>query len=81
MLLKTDTQGWDLEVIEGAAGCLERVVALQVELSVRPIYEGSPGWLEVLARLRASDLCQLVGRVSARTLRRSMQPSRPQARR
>ncbi|MBE2318647.1 FkbM family methyltransferase [Solirubrobacter sp. CPCC 204708] len=53
VLLKTDTQGWDLEVIEGAAGCLQHVVALQVELSVRAIYDGAPGWLETLDRLRA----------------------------
>lgn len=52
VLLKTDTQGWDLEVIEGASGCLDRVVALQVELSVRPIYEGATDWLSTLARLR-----------------------------
>lgn len=51
VLLKTDTQGWDLEVIEGAMGVLDRVVALQCELSVRPIYEGSTSWLDVLARL------------------------------
>lgn len=51
VLLKTDTQGWDLEVIEGAAGVLDQVVALQAELSVRPIYEDSTSWLTVLARL------------------------------
>ena len=51
VLLKTDTQGWDLEVIEGAAGVLEHVVALQAELSVRPIYEDSTSWLDVLGRL------------------------------
>jgi FkbM family methyltransferase len=51
ILLKTDTQGWDLEVIDGAGGCLDRVVAVQLELSVRPIYEGATGWLEALARL------------------------------
>jgi FkbM family methyltransferase len=51
VLLKTDTQGWDLEVIEGARGCLQHVVALQAELSVRPIYEGQVGWLEALAAL------------------------------
>lgn len=51
VLLKTDTQGWDLEVVEGAAGVLEHVVALQCELSVRPIYEHSTSWLEVLGRL------------------------------
>ena len=52
VLLKTDTQGWDLEVIEGAAGILDHVVALQAELSVRPIYEGSTDWLSTLSRLR-----------------------------
>jgi FkbM family methyltransferase len=51
VLLKTDTQGWDLEVIEGARGCLRHVVALQTELSVRPIYEGQVGWLDALATL------------------------------
>lgn len=51
VLLKTDTQGWDLEVIEGAAGCLDHVVALQAELSVRAIYDGSTDWLSTLARL------------------------------
>lgn len=51
VLLKTDTQGWDLEVIEGARGCLQHVVALQAELSVRPIYDGQIGWLNALAAL------------------------------
>jgi FkbM family methyltransferase len=52
IFLKTDTQGYDLEVIAGAAGLLERVVGLQVELSVTPLYEGAPDWLSVLAELR-----------------------------
>jgi FkbM family methyltransferase len=51
VLLKTDTQGWDLEVIEGAAGVLDHVVALQAELSVRPIYEQATSWLDVMVRL------------------------------
>ena len=49
VLLKTDTQGWDLEVIAGATGCLHHVVALQAELSVQPIYEGQVSWLDALA--------------------------------
>jgi FkbM family methyltransferase len=52
VLLKTDTQGWDLEVVEGARGCLHRVAALQVELSLRALYEGATGWLDALAGLR-----------------------------
>jgi len=52
IFLKTDTQGWDLEVIEGARGLLDRVVGLQVELSVQPLYDGAPDWLSVLGTLR-----------------------------
>lgn len=48
IFLKLDTQGWDIEVLEGASGCLERIVALQLEASVRPIYEGMPSYLEAL---------------------------------
>jgi FkbM family methyltransferase len=53
VLLKTDTQGFDLEVLEGARGCLDRVAALQVELSVRPVYEGAPDWLEAVGFVRS----------------------------
>lgn len=55
LLLKTDTQGWDLQVIEGAGRRLEQVVALQIELSVRAIYEDAPGWLDALAWLEDHD--------------------------
>jgi FkbM family methyltransferase len=40
--LKIDTQGWDLEVLRGAGGCLDQVVALQTEVSFIPVYEGTP---------------------------------------
>jgi len=35
LLLKTDTQGWDMEVVHGAAGVLDRVVALLSEMAIR----------------------------------------------
>ena len=47
--LKMDTQGWDLEVLRGATGCLDDVVALQSEVSVQPIYDGMPPLTESLA--------------------------------
>jgi len=53
VFLKMDTQGFDLEVFRGAAGCLERVAALQSEMSVLPLYEGMPDYLEALAAYRA----------------------------
>ncbi|HEY3335705.1 MAG TPA: FkbM family methyltransferase [Candidatus Limnocylindrales bacterium] len=46
--LKMDTQGFDLEVVAGASGCLASVVGLQSELSVQALYEGMPPWLEAL---------------------------------
>ena len=46
--LKVDTQGYDLEVLKGAEKTLEKVRGIQLEASVRPIYEGMPGFREVL---------------------------------
>ena len=51
--LKTDTQGFDLRVLEGARDLLSnRVIGAQVELSVIPIYEAMPDFLEVIAKMR-----------------------------
>lgn len=47
--LKMDTQGWDLEVFEGAGASLESVVALQSELSIRALYEGMPDFRTALS--------------------------------
>jgi len=38
VLLKIDTQGWDLEVIKGAGDSLSRVPIVLSEVSVQPIY-------------------------------------------
>jgi FkbM family methyltransferase len=40
--LKMDTQGFDLQVFEGARAALGRVVAMQSEVSCVPIYDGMP---------------------------------------
>ena len=51
VFLKLDTQGWDLEVLRGTSICLEQIVGIQTELSVIPLDEGMPGWLEVMCYL------------------------------
>ena len=51
--LKLDTQGNDLDVLEGAGRALEEIDALQSEVAVRPIYEGVPEMTQSLARIRA----------------------------
>lgn len=54
LFLKIDTQGWDLEVVRGAERVLPQVLALQVELAVRPIYEGAVTYLDALDQLEAT---------------------------
>jgi FkbM family methyltransferase len=48
VLLKMDTQGYDLEVFNGAAGCLDSICALQSEISIQPLYRGMPHYLDAL---------------------------------
>lgn len=48
-ILKIDTQGYEDRVLQGAAGMINRIVGLQLELSLVPLYEGQ--------RL-FSDLCE-----------------------
>ncbi len=42
--LKLDVQGHEHLVLEGAAGCLDSIVAVQAELSIAPLYEGEQTW-------------------------------------
>jgi FkbM family methyltransferase len=51
IFLKCDTQGFDLKVIAGAAASMPLVMAIQVELSFKPIYEGAPPYDQVLAQM------------------------------
>ena len=46
--LKMDTQGHDLAVFEGAGDTVSAFVGLQSELSLRLLYEGTPGFTESL---------------------------------
>ena len=51
--LKIDTQGFEQHVLDGAAGILPRLRGVLCELSLVPLYEGQPLWMEMLARLEA----------------------------
>ena len=42
LMLKIDTQGYEREVLGGATGLIERIAALQVELSLMQLYAGAP---------------------------------------
>ncbi|OOZ40925.1 hypothetical protein BOW52_05225 [Solemya elarraichensis gill symbiont] len=49
LLLKMDTQGYDLEVFRGAKNLLPKVSCMLSELSIIPVYEGAPDYKETLA--------------------------------
>lgn len=53
VLLKVDTQGYEHSVLEGASEVLDRIVALQLELSIHPIYDGQPSFVEMLNYVRS----------------------------
>ena len=48
ILLKLDTQGYDLEVFRGSSNIRNNIVALQSEVSHQPIYENMPHWLNAI---------------------------------
>lgn len=54
--LKIDTQGYETQVLAGAAGILPKIVGVQVELSLRHLYQGQSLWLEVIASLETAGL-------------------------
>ncbi len=53
--LKTDTQGFDLQVIEGAGSFLSEIRGIQFEGSFVPIYDRMPSFTEMIAFLGARD--------------------------
>lgn len=55
LYLKLDVQGFELEVLRGAEATLDRVIALDVELSQTLLYEGAPLMDEVVAYLAVRD--------------------------
>jgi hypothetical protein len=51
IFLKMDTQGWDLNVLAGATGILDRILALQSEISVKHIYDGMTDYTDSIAAM------------------------------
>jgi FkbM family methyltransferase len=50
--LKLDVQGYELETLRGATKNLSKLHGIQTELSLVPLYEGGPLWLEVIEFMR-----------------------------
>ena len=60
ILLKIDVQGYEATVLRGAAASLREVAAVQLEMSLMPLYEGAPLLAEVVRTLDELGL-RLVG--------------------
>lgn len=53
VFVKVDTQGYELPVLEGAAGVFDRIAGWQLELSLVEIYEGESMWRTVVDYMTA----------------------------
>jgi len=51
--LKLDTQGYDLHVLDGGRRAMNRIMAMQLEASVKPIYSGMPDHPRAIAYAEA----------------------------
>jgi FkbM family methyltransferase len=51
VLLKIDTQGTEAAVLEGASGIMDRIHAIQLELSIVPVYLGERTYLDMIAAM------------------------------
>jgi FkbM family methyltransferase len=54
VLLKIDTQGFEPQVLDGGAALLPRLAAIQLEMSLLPIYQGERDYLAMIGRLAAA---------------------------
>jgi FkbM family methyltransferase len=52
--LKVDTQGYESQVLAGATGIIPRIQGVQLELSLRHLYEGQALWRDVIASLEVA---------------------------
>ncbi len=75
VFLKIDTQGCEAEVIRGAKRVLNRIVAIQLEMSLTPLYVGEPSYLELLNELDrlGYDLHLIIPGYFSRELGRQLQ--------
>ncbi len=53
LILKMDTQGYEEQVLKGAEEILSRVVAIQMEISLIPLYQDAPTLVHIVTAMRA----------------------------
>ena len=75
VFLKIDTQGYEWNVLDGAAECLDQIDGLLLEMSLIPLYEGQRLWKDILGRLEREGfvLWQILPGFSEPTSSRTLQ--------
>ena len=58
--LKLDTQGHDLAIVKSFSQSIESLIGIQVELSLVPIYETEPEWLEAILTLQTLGMTPIL---------------------
>jgi FkbM family methyltransferase len=53
LAVKIDVQGYEDHVLDGAKKELSRIIAFQIEMSLMPLYEGSPSFVDLYSRIEA----------------------------
>jgi FkbM family methyltransferase len=56
VFVKLDVQGYELETLRGGANALPQIYGVQAELSLVPLYENGPLWMEVIDFLTEQGL-------------------------
>lgn len=54
VFMKVDTQGFEPQVLDGSEALLGRLIGVQLEMSLLPIYEGERDYLTMIRRLAAA---------------------------
>lgn len=60
IFVKSDTQGFESAVLDGLGGAIDRVIGLQLELALHPVYQGQPRYLELLQRVEAAGFMPML---------------------
>jgi hypothetical protein len=53
IFMKMDTQGFERAVVDGASGCLSRILAMQAEISLVPLYSGESDLCGFISHMRS----------------------------
>lgn len=75
MFLKIDTRGYEEHVLTGAEKAIDRIVGLQLEMSLVPLYEGEADYFAILSKVHACGFSPhlLIGGFFSRSLARQLQ--------